>query len=227
MITFKTNADRFAARVRATVARCPVARRAGTVVLTHQVMKMVVDNEHRDTNRHANGWAMAANAAGCGPLPVRSLNKSSVFDKMLKHLTESVEFYRFVYHTRFADRKVTDRLRVKWAAKLEKAEQRLRDFLSTQDGAVVVFNLYGGGRAPNFRHKIYGGTGRIVSIGDRTYAELHNLEAHTTVVERRFGMLRRAMSRVRGTGFQRAGKGYVAKLKAMSGGFVSSGTSPW
>lgn len=201
-------------RLRAMANASPAARRSAVRIMGETVIKRVLATSPADTNRYKRGWAEAGNAAGVGIFAVPQYNRSSRYSEMLSKLADAAADWRYILKTRYDDKGRNDRHRAKAQAQLEKAEKRLADFLSNESGAVVGFNLYGGGRQFSARHKIYGGRGRIVSIGDRTYVELHNLEPHATMVEKQRGVMRRAVGSLRGAGLKRAGKGYIDRQAA-------------
>ena len=207
------NRQQLERKLRQALLASPAAREAGAREITRRVVTEVNETTHRDTNRYVRGWALAANSAGCGPIAVRQLNKSSVWEKILAKVQQDFDFWNFVVDRYERSRRV-DKWKYKAVLELQKARDKLNQLLGTEGKAVIAFNLYGGKRAPSFRHRIYGGTGRVVRHGDRTYFELHNLEPHTTLVEWKFGILKAAQKRYRGLGFRRERVAYLQVVRA-------------
>jgi chromosome segregation ATPase len=69
------------------------------------------------------------------------------------------------------------------------------------------------GQISTVRTKLYGGTGKVERIGDRTIVVLHNLEPHASIVETNKRVVARALARARGTGIRKMGRKYVETLK--------------
>lgn len=199
-------------KLRETLRASPAAREAAVKAMAREVMAEVVREWPRDTNRSVNGWALAANKAEVGPLPVRPYNKASWHDRIFRVLERRARFWTFrvARYEREGRRDVWYRRAVRAR---DRAVLQLERMADTPHQAVIAFNLFGGGRDPTVRHRIYGGTGRVERLASRTFVHLHNLEPHTTVVESRFGVLRRAQARFLGLGLRRAGKRYLEQLR--------------
>ena len=199
-------------KLRAMASASPAARESAVKVMAGEVVRRVLLSGPRDTNRYLRGWAQAGNAAGVGPFFVPPLKAASWGVTILRRLTEHERFWQRIV-ARYERQGRSD----KWARRaqrdLEKAREQIRRFHDTAGGAVIGFNIIGGGRAPTVRHKIYGGAGRVVRIGEKTVVELHNKEAHASLVEWRYGTMRSASRAFRGVGLRTGGRAYIRKME--------------
>jgi len=219
-LTSKTDMRNLERKLKKMAQATPSARRGALDILVRNVMQEVSVTAHRDTNRWANGWAQASNMAGVGPIVVRPLNKASRHSQIIRTLHAQHRLWQ-----RIVDRYEMQGRKDKWynraVRKRDKAVEQIRRFADTPEEAVIVINMYRNskyeGGLATIRHKIYGGTGSAIDVGDRSYTRLHNLEAHATLVEYKFRTLRAAERRVWRLGLHRASKRYIERVQRFSG----------
>lgn len=198
----------------------------------------------RDTNRSIRGWLMAGQSAGLttAPLPPikaskrrdvylaalerqvaeaeREFAKNDRFDSLYRQRGRTGEpYYRKIVSRKNKARKTADRAR----EELNKALASEGILFDDRGGFV-----YGDGRylknhnlrrLTTVRVKVYGGTGRRMTLYGQRFLELTNYEPHAKIIERiaRHGHpLRVAMSSVRVVGMRRASDAYMRKMAERS-----------
>jgi hypothetical protein len=221
------DASRAKAKMRALIEAGPASRRAAVVEMTRLIMVKVMATAPRDTNRYVRGWAQAANSAGIGSFPVPRVIPATHRDAILTALSEQRDFWQFLVD-RYERQGRKDRQQALAQRRLDQAQKQLEKFWEAQQsggGAVVAINLrinakgqtYSpyrtGGRNIRVIHKIYGGSGRIINLGEGagTVVHLHNREAHASIVESNQRILGRAYASFRGTGLMKVKAAYLSK----------------
>ncbi len=193
------------ARYRRILSRRAYARREATIVAGKAIVRIAYDQAPEDTLRFKKNLAQASNRAGVGPLPVPRTRQSRYYDLYLKRL-----------NARLADA-------IKWDEKYQRenrtgqpyyrkvlrrrnrAELELRRFEQTQDAIVIgAGNIHRGGfwgeNKATVRYKNYTGRGRIRQTRDQTIIEIHNTEAHASIVESKHRTMKNAINAVRAAG---------------------------
>jgi hypothetical protein len=201
-------------------------RRGMPGVLSSGVMEMnalialrVAETSPRDTNRFVRGWLLACRDIGPLPVAVPPVTKSARREEYLKYLDK--EFKRLsrerdtlksmidFWYTSKPNRnrntrsytEMTSRLRKieKWIGKLAeqiKAARGSEDFL--------LFDKERGKRNySSVRTNVHGGVGTMRYFEDRVLVQLRNLEAHTTIIERKYGIIGRALREAKAFGLTR------------------------
>lgn len=105
-------------------------------------------------------------------------------------------------------------------ARVKRARTELEKFQSNSEGtAIVIFRNQSKNprtRQVRFtvRDKVYGGRGQWLVAGNRTFAELTNLEPHSRIVEKQHGRpMSTALSVVRSFGTRRASLAYLRRVE--------------
>lgn len=203
---------------------------------------------HNDTNRYINGWIGALRDAGIQSIPMRPYKDSKRREEYLEALAKQydgtadlvdklesqVEFYER------EDRNATPRKDGKPRKKrmnqphVKKLVKNLRWWTRRRDKVLKIYEdaitehaiLFFHRRVHHrktrdfhtIRTKIYGGSGRILIVGNQVIVELRNLEAHPRLVERnpKIGHpVRTAYSKLRAFGLRRASKRYMATMEKL------------
>lgn len=203
---------------------------------------------HNDTNRYINGWIRALHAAGLNSIPVKAYSASRKREEYLRILEEQyfglnryadklrnwVSLYELYDRTappRKDGRPRKKRMRqhhvrkvVRDLRRAEKSEAKALEIWTTalENESILFFDRRAHSKRPrNFhtiRHKIFGGTGRIVIVGNKVIVELNNLEAHPRLVERnpKIGHpVRTAYNKLRSFGLRRASNRYMDTLEKL------------
>jgi hypothetical protein len=215
MIRVKVDRRGLERKLKAMANRSPAARREAVIIMTGEVVRRALGLSPTDTNRYYRGWALAGNAAGVGHYLVPPLRKASWSETILARLAKEERYWDFVVQ-RYEGQGRADKWYARAVRERTKARTELDRFaenLAESGGAIIGFNIIGGGRRPTVRHKVYGGEGRVVTIGERTVVELHNKEPHASLVEWRYGIMRRASSGFRGVGLRKGGRHYIRKMQ--------------
>lgn len=114
-----------------------------------------------------------------------------------------------------------DKKAAKMKLLVERAKEALEAFKkSGPEGALVIWgkgkdkvkNPLALSRLATVRDKAYGGTGKTFRAGGQVLVTLHNLEPHSSIVEKRERILARGLARVRSTGSKRMSKRFVDGL---------------
>lgn len=189
----------------------------------------VEETAPRDTNRFVRGWLLAC--ADVGPIPafIPALTKSARHEQYLKFLER--EYKRVIrllrglqntlnlfYYSKpnrnrntgaFRAMKAKERKLQKWADRLIEEYFKLEG-----DPTALLFDAERGKRNySTVRVGVFGGRGRIVPESDRWVVVLHNLEPHTTIVEQRYDIIRRAMREVKSYHLSRVAAAVVRKIQ--------------
>lgn len=220
MITCRSNPSGLAARLRALDRNRPDARKSAALAMAHEVVRVAVVIAPKDTNRYVNGFAQAANKAGAGPISAPPIRASRVHDEIVRKLRQQAAFWEFIVRDAETKGRTLYRVRGKSGEtkSYRKAKQNLakaREQLKKVDPTSIAFGLRGSsGRSLNLtvRNKIYGGTGEVVETPAVTFVRLHNLEAHATIVEKKFGVMKKAGAVARAMGARSVGRAYFKKV---------------
>jgi hypothetical protein len=192
----------------------------------------VAETSRRDTNRFVRGWLIAMKMVGPIPAMVPGVQASSRHaDYVLKLILERNAVKRELVSVESAIdwwfrnnptrqnspyyRKMLAR-RNKLLFWKERLEEEVR--LATKYDDLIFMDAERGKR--NFstvRVKIFGGRGRMVRNGNFMLVRYHNLEAHTTIVERRDKILARALGEMKTVGAQRMKAAGVRAMRARWG----------
>lgn len=211
MFSVKVDASRAKAKMRALIASSPTARRASVIEMTRLTLVRGLATAKRDTNRYFNGWAKAGNSAGIGRFPVLALNRASKFDRIESRIRYEIEWWKRIVD-RYQRQNRTDKWQRQAVRRLEAAKREYERLFKAEGGAVIGINTYsaiGSKRTPRAIFKVYGGEGRIITMGNETLVQLHNKEAHTSMVERNTGNMRKAASAFRGAGLAYSRAAYL------------------
>lgn len=204
MITVKVDKSRWEARYKRVLSRRAFARRQIVIESARLVARRAFVTAPTDTHRFQKNLAQAANDAGVGPLPVPATNRSKFADRYLPILQSELNYWDMRRQQYEREGRTEQRYYQKIMKKLAKAQLELTRFEQTEDA--VVFNAFGGKRAPSVRYKNYTGRGWIKQTRNQTIVTLHNTEAHASIVEARHRTMRNAISAVR------AGGGAITRL---------------
>lgn len=205
---------------------------------------------HHDTNRFINGWISALHGVGIKGIPLKRYRRSSRHDQYLELLREQLEsvqriierdeatIARYEAYDRSAPPRKDGKPRAKRMnqhhtrgiirrlKKYKKREKRTIRELARAEGtdSIIFFHrrIHGRGRRDfhTVRHKIYGGAGRIFTIGPQLFVELRNLEAHARSVEANPKVghpVKAAYAALRSFGIRRAGRAYMNKMAEQFG----------
>jgi hypothetical protein len=226
MIRCRVDGRKLQAKLKRMADGRPRARREAVLIMTGEVVRRALALSPTDTYRYYRGWAQAGRTAGLGDYAMPALRPGSWNEKILARLEREERFWaqavakweRIVRRYDGSGRE--DKWRADAVTKLNRAivqHQKALTELSragaAEGGALIAFNILGGRRRPTVRHKVYGGAGRVVSIGDRTVVELHNKEPHASLVEWRYGVMRRASGVFRSAGLRKGGRQYIARMQ--------------
>lgn len=155
-------------------------------------------------------------------LAVRLESQLRKWEKALVDAEQFAKFWTDLYQKRY----VATGRRGKWATdcrnKMNKAIRRrdkvaeivriateqLAEYNNGDGAQIVIFGRktkgeFAKSRLTTVRAKIYGGDAKWLTVKGRTLLELHNLEAHASLVENHRGVVRRAMSSVRSIGLKK------------------------
>lgn len=195
------------ARYRRILSRRAYARREATIVSGKAIVRLAFDTAPEDTLRFKKNLAQASNRAGVGPLPVPPTRQSKYHELYLKRLMARLEdAIRWDEKYQREDR-IDQPYYRKILRRRARAELELRRFQQTQDAIVIgAGNIHRGGfwgeNKATVRYKNYTGRGRIRQTRDQTVIEIHNTEAHASIVEARHKTMRNAINAVRASGGQ-------------------------
>jgi len=213
-------------------------RRMGSVLqggvheMNALIAARVAETSPRDTNRFVRGWLLATKDIGPLPVAVPPVTRSSRREEYLRYLDK--EFKRLsrerdglkalidLWYTSKPNRsrntpaytELTNRLRKieKWMGKLAeqiKAAKGSEDFL--------LFDKERGNRNySSVRTKVHGGVGTQRYFEDRVLVQYRNLEAHTTIIERKYGIIGRALREAKMLGLTRVKARLVRSIDSLA-----------
>jgi hypothetical protein len=206
VIAVRVDKSKWEARYRRILSRRAYTQRVATLEAATLVARRAFATAPVDTGRFRKNLAEAANDAGVGPLPVNRTGRSRFAAVYLQRLLESVSYWTMMDERYQRERRTGQPFYAKILRKRERAELELRRFETTND-AIVIGGLYGQ-KDPTVRYKHYRGRGRVRQTKTRTIVELRNTEAHASIVERRTGVMRNAISAARGSVRQMTARKY-------------------
>lgn len=215
MLTINVDATRAKAKMRALIDAGPASRRAAVIEMSRVIMVRALATASRDTNRYFNGWAKAGNSSGIGRFPVLALNRNSRFDQIEARIRNEIAWWqRIVDRYQRTQPGRNDRWTQQANRRLNAAKREYERLFKAEGGAVIGINTFsaiGSTRTPRAIYKVYGGDGRIIDLqgGAGTVVQLHNKEAHASIVERNTGNMRKAYSAFRGTGLMSVRGAYL------------------
>lgn len=140
-----------------------------------------------------------------------------------------------MYESRYASTGRSGKWERDMAAKVKAAETRVRRTQALHDAAAeslaalkadpTALVIWGRETKREFsksqlslvRNKLYGGTGKVERIGDRTIITLHNMEPHSSIVEKQHRVVARALARVRAQGLRKVGRKYIQAMARKAG----------
>lgn len=201
--------------------------------------------EHHDTNRYINGWIKALLATGSRAVRKKAYKKSSRHEAYVEKLTAQHESaVRLLdQHEKgiaqyeqwdqsapprkdgkprkkrmdqpHAQRKL-ERIR-ELKKEVRRTERELRRALGSE--SILFFDRRANERGKRENHtvrdKIYGGDGRMFTIGDQLFVELANQEPHARLVEAHPKLghpVKAAFAALRHIGIRRASRSYMNKM---------------
>jgi hypothetical protein len=203
MITLNTDKSRWDARYQRILSRRVYARRVATIENARSVCRIAYNNAPVDTGRFKKNLAEAANRAGVGPLVPIKTKRSKFADRLVPRLAEEAAYWTLRDNQYQAAGRTDEPYYRKILKNRNRAELELRRFEQTEDA--IVINAFGGRRA-SVRYKVYIGRGRIRQTQTRTIVEVHNTEAHASIVEKRHKVMASAIAAVK------SGGGGIVKL---------------
>lgn len=196
-MTVTVDKSRWDARYRRILSRQAYARRAVTIENARAVCRMAYDFAPVDTGRFKKNLAEAANRAGVGPLVPLRTKRSRFADRLVPRLAEEAAYWTMRDMQYQAAGRTDEPYYRKVLRNRNRAELELRRFEQTEDA--IVINAFGGRRA-SVRYKVYIGRGRVRQTRTHTIVEIHNTEAHASMVEKRHKVMARAIAAVRSGG---------------------------
>lgn len=117
------------------------------------------------------------------------------------------------------------------AVALREAEAALRKNIKLVDRAKaeqgklaqfsIVFGIFGGrsGRkiGTTVSSTVYGGQGEFIHTADASYVRIRNMEPHARIIEKRTGLVRKAVAALKTDGIETVKRGYVDSMRAAAG----------
>jgi hypothetical protein len=217
--TMTLNTASFRSKVRSMASASPQARKDAVKIMADEVVREVLRKAPRDTCRFVRGWAQALNASGAGTVPVPALKRSPFHDDRLRILQKQLRFWDYVVQ-RDTHNKRNDKWTRRALQKRDRAREMIERFAEGGETPILI-NLFGSakfeGGLATVRHKLYGGTGRIIDLGGHAVVVLTNLEAHATLVEHNHKTFANATARFKSVGLRRVAERYVKRVAAGQG----------
>lgn len=230
-VVARIKTDEFRNRVRVIAQKMLDGERDAIKLLAEDFVVTAARISPADTNRYVRGWIMAGKDVGVNAVPLPMLRPSryteaykDALDRWVANLEGEIvrlqKLHEFWYPNGVPPKEPKGstfwdiNLQIDaLAKKLVKARQR-RDEFDPLGATIVIgagrivrgadgFMALGGGAAVTYRRKVYGGEGQIIQRAGYTMLRLHNLEAHATFVERRYGVKRKAEQVMNATGGKR------------------------
>lgn len=223
--------SRFRAKIAKLTANEPTCTREALKVMGALITDHLESNAPEDTSRYIRGWQQASVQAGCGPRMLRPLNPSSRRQKFLDSLAAQVRYFDGVvahYERIMEDWYIKPnrkrkgywhklvRRRDKAAWRRNRALQELEKYMAHEHALFFDAGAYAerknSRQLSTVRTKIYGGTGRILVGTHGAILQLHNLEPHSTIVEKWLKPMAKASKAVLQFGAKRVGQTYLKEL---------------
>lgn len=202
-------------KARSTVDVRRAAVMIGAEAFTRRALQLA--SEHVDTGRFMRSQAEAGNDAGIGVFPLSPVRPSRMQERILQILTGQVRRWENFARLYQKEGRTNNRYYRKILKNIEKARAELKKY-SDSNGMAIVFDAFSGGsRMTTVRvnFSAYGGAGYVRTIGDETFVRLHNKTPHASIVEYRFGIVRRSLAAVKELSVKRLQKKqYVEKMRA-------------
>lgn len=210
----KTDISKMLAKHRAIVNAGPKARQAALREVAGPILAAVEAQAPRDTNRYVRAYMQAANQIGVGKAepPVQ---EGKFAEEFLTRLETQVSYWQTRYNQYVNAGRTKERYFRKIEKRLTKAREQLQKW---NPSAIIIFgrrSAKGGNTLTRAIGEVYGGEGRFVESGNRTFLQLVNKEPHARIVEtRHFGMRSLLNRATKGTGVSRAKAAHLKVLKA-------------
>ncbi|MBS0187120.1 MAG: hypothetical protein JSS51_03565 [Planctomycetes bacterium] len=157
---------------------------------------LILASEHKDTGRYMAALAEAGNASGVGQFPVSPIGPSRMQERLLAILVAQVRRWKRLAVLRAREGRTGDKSMGKIRANIAKAEEQLERFQRGARMGAIVVDAFSSVRMATVRvnFSAYGGDGRVITVGDETLVRIHIKEPHASIVESRFGIMRRALA---------------------------------
>ena len=221
----------------------PAAGEVAVQLMAEEFVNHALSISPRDTNRYVRGWIEAGNKSGVGSWPLPPLIDSKFADKFAARLESqlasnesrmaaeqaAVKHWADLHQERYLSKGRTDKWERSLLKKKREAEARLAKVTALVErareqvkkfhaGAIVIWGkktkrAYSLSQLATVRENAYGGDGKVIKDGYQTFVLLHNLEAHATIVEKRWRVVARATGRLRAVGFKKASKAMVSAIQ--------------
>ena len=221
MITCKVDDSAFRSKMRRMAVAVDQEKVRALRESVSTVVETVIRIASRDTNRYVRGWVQAGQAALRADFPMPPLQGSRLADEILKQLQKQFQYWLHIRQRYEKQGRTRDRWYRDAVKKCDRALKEIEKYAAGGE-TTIAFDLYEWQRAfsgrtlTTVRHKIYGGTGRTLMFRDEIFVELHNMEPHCQVVERRFRVMARASIRYAGSA-RRQGQSFVRRVARRSG----------
>lgn len=226
------------ARNAAYVRSLPAARMAAMRTVPATMAAVFKAVAPTDTFRYLRGWLLAAIGAGAAGIALPALRRSrradAIAGALVAQLAAAKNFQTMkekerdwlIGRNQARGRKFARVLEniASAQARVQKARDALNRFLGSP-AALAMMRKYSYVLSGNQRHisgkalnievkeRVYGGRGEIVHGKDRSVLRLHNLEPHSTAVERRSHVLAAAKRAVAGLGTRTLKKKFIQQLR--------------
>ena len=209
-------------------ARVPAITRIAALEMNALLAERVAETSPRDTNRFVRGWLLAA--MDVGPITVAvpnvaaSARHSEYVDYLNRELRRAQKVLQGIvavidlwYTSKPNRRRNTPAYRElerkrkkqeKWIGRITEELKKLND-----DPSALLFDKERGNRNySTVRTGVHGGRGVLVRLPGKTVVRWHNLEAHATIIERKYGIIRNALGATRAAGVSRMQKKIAREL---------------
>ena len=207
-------------------AAVPRARTRAMVNLgkTFSGLAMLNAAGHVDTGRFYNALAMAFAQAGLGVYPMKSPQNSRRKEEIVNTLRDQVGYWWRKRRQYQNEKRTGQKYYRKIERRLRRALENLRKFDKTEGAIVIGAGPFGQSGKRTYVYglrgkdgMVYGGTGAILHVGNKSVLKIVVKEPHGRIVEHRFRILRNA----------RAGTGMVGgfKLRAVRQTFLANLTA--
>lgn len=216
-IKLKADLSKLAAELSLLAKQGPGASREAVKVMGRDFIEECIRLSPRDTRRYVNGWIQAGNAAGVGIFPAEAIQPSRVGEKLRQFFLKQFQEWDWI-----VKRYEREGRQDKWYRKAVKLRDRAAEELAKYTETAIAigvrvvdgraFSVGKGRNLATVRNKIYGGTGSIVRNGRETLINLHNLEAHASIVEWSSRVKARAAARSRAFGARSVGRKYFNEV---------------
>lgn len=203
--------------------------RTGIEQINALVAVRVEETSPRDTNRFVRGWLMACGDVGPIPAMIPGVVASARHQQYLAYLEKEanrvgrilkatqakMDFWYTSKPNRNRNTPAYNQLQ-REIAKLERWHNRIIEEYVKLDGdpsGLLMDKERGQRNYSTVRVGTYGGSGIIAEQSDRVTVVYHNKEPHTTIVEKRYGVMTRALREVKTLGTTRANAAMIKRIK--------------